>query len=248
MHNSAHHSSRYMRFSIALMATPSPSAVLKCDEPVKRNFNWNKDFKHCTVGVNMSRVSRPENPRSNRKKRNSAGRLWISTSSSWSEKFWHPVSESCTIFLPTSAFTALARSSVHLPWRTNPYQLDKAKCEARASSTRWKLGSPVGYDCKSSKSHVPRRERAMLFRIRTLSIFCVAWASLSCPTFTCVLVRFPKTWNKQYCTIVDIVYCLILYIEGQFSKNYIYSSGGYKQKKTADWAASLKHIHLGNLS
>ena len=114
-HNSAHHSSRNMRFSIFLRATPSPAAVRKCKEPVKRNFNWTKDFKHCTVDVNMSRGSRPENPRSNRKTRNSEGRLWISTLSSWSEKFRHPVSESCTIFLPTSAFTALARSSVHLP-------------------------------------------------------------------------------------------------------------------------------------
>ena len=186
-----------MRFSISLRATPSPAAVLKCEEPVKRNFNWTKDFKHCTVDVNMSRVSRPENPRSNRKTRNSAGRLWISTSSSWSEKFRHPVSESCTIFLPTSAFTALARSSVHLPWRTNPYQLHKAKCEARASSTRWKFGSPAGYDCKSSKSQVPRRERAMLFRIRTLSMFCVAWASLSCLTFKLMIMARSPSGKRE---------------------------------------------------
>ena len=146
IHNLAHHSSKYMRFSISLMATPSPAAVLKCAEPVKRKFNWTKDFKHCTKDVNMSRVSRPEKPRSNRKTRNSEGRLWISTSSSWSKKFWHPVSESCTIFLPTSAFTASARSSssVPPPWWTNPYQLAKAKGEWRASSTRWKLGSPSG--------------------------------------------------------------------------------------------------------
>ena len=144
VHDSGHHSSRYTRFSISLSATASPAAVLKSEEPVKRNCSWTNAFNHRTLDVNISKVSSPENPRSKRNTRKSAGRLWINTASSPSEKVWQPVNDSCTIFLPESAPTALARTSEHLPSRTNPYQLAKAKCDARAWSTCWKFGSPVG--------------------------------------------------------------------------------------------------------
>ena len=170
------HSSRYINSFIFPSATPSPAAVRSSAEPVNRNFSWTNDDK--LLVANISSVSRPEKARSNRKTRNPAGRLSINTSSSWSLKFGQPVKDNSTIFLVASAVTALARTSVCRPSRRKPYQLAKAKCEAKASSTRWKFGSPVGYDSKSSKSQVSRRGRAMEFRILTLSIFCVALASL----------------------------------------------------------------------
>ena len=140
--HSVHHSSRYMSFSISLKATPSPAAVLNSEEPVRRNSSWTKDFR--LVVASASKVSRPENPRPSRKTCKSAGRLWINTPSSLSEKLAQPVNESWTIFLLTSALTALAKTSVHLPAIVKLYQPAKAKWEARASSTCWKLGSPVG--------------------------------------------------------------------------------------------------------